>query len=687
VSALASPIAPTIDKHNVKYNPKAKVYDFDDDAMLKLILDDTEETDSWMNINQWASRWVESDALLQSPTSSFDGIARMSVPKFTLSNTLATLTSKIMLGLFYDDPPFILRARPGTDPEMITAKEALFAYQFDEMKFMEECEAGWEMGGLLGTMIFKWGFCKKKKYVPSYKAKANPVPVNTAYRTEQVHTPDSMEFEEEIEEKDVAHPWFKACDIRNVLVCKGTRRGDIRKAKFVIYRDYPTWEDLEDLRQEEGYDIPDRETLEQFFLERAGTTPGDNLTLTLPENMRGYLQHAVPRNYKQTADPFENGIELLERVDKNKKGVALCFGGQHSILIYNGPNEYGKVNYLSCNWRNLPDAFYGQGLGQLIGSEQMVEQGTQALALGLLAYALQPTFIRKKGFNAISQPTIWEQGGVIDVEDDVDKAFKIAEIPHIPPEAWQMIAYSQSSAAETSGANQQTTMGAGASGIKTTGMRSGTGAALVGQASASRLDGPVERFIRQVFVPWLYEMDTLNNKMLPTQILNEVLGEEIGKEFKVDHIKFRNAKIEYDVLAGAHLGSKKEMSQFLPFVMQLVNNPTLMEMAAEQGLQFNFKAWFEQFSHLAGYAFTQNFFIPATAQQQQKRMANSPAGVVQIKAQAAQRAQVQKFQQEQQLLDQEQLGKGANESQRIILEHVLDQGIEGGEGTFGTAEQ
>ena len=67
----------------------------------------------------------------------------------------------------------------------------------------------------------------------------------------------------------------------------------------------------------QGYDIPDRETLETFFLERKGAQP-DNLAMTLPEGMRGYIQQALPRSYKSTADPFENGLELLELWDKDK---------------------------------------------------------------------------------------------------------------------------------------------------------------------------------------------------------------------------------------------------------------------------------------------------------------------------------------------------------------------------------
>ena len=129
---------------------------------------------------------------------------------------------------------------------------------------------------------------------------------------------------------------------------------------------------------------------------------------------------------------------------------------------------------------------------------------------------------------------------------------------------------------------------------------------------------------RQVFKPWIYKIDELNNEKLPTKVLNEVLGEQLGQEFKVDHIEFRNAKIEYEVLAGVQLGAKKEQLQFMPFVMQLVNNPTLMELAAEQGIQFNLaKAWFDQFSDLAGVKFIRMRFTQMSPQQQQKRAANS----------------------------------------------------------------
>lgn len=647
-----------IQSKDVTLDPKTGTYQFSDEAMLKLILDDTKISDAWMNQQQWASKWEQSDLLYQSPTSSFDGIAGMSVPKFTVSNICNAVVPKIMGALFYDSPPFVLRARPGTANEVIRAKTAVFSFQLDDMSFEEEIEVGWDQNVLLGTMIFKWGWEEKEIVDKNYERESNEVSVDTPMALARVSTPDSDKFKIVYETKQVHRPWVKWCDVRTVLVDPGCRRGDIRKAKYVVYRDYATWADLDALRGVEGYDIPDEDTLKKFFID-ASTPKPDNMAMTLPENMRGWLQHALPRNQKSSADPLQNGLEILERWDNEKVGVALRYKDENILIRNEANSSYGKKPFLSSTWRNNPDAFYGQGLGQLIGTEQMVEQGTETLALGMLSYGLQPTAVRKAGFNAISQPTIWEQGGIITVEDDVDKSFKFLEFPKVPPEAWAFIQKAQADAAETSGANQQFTMGAGAAGIKTTGARSGTGAALVGQASASRLDGPMERFIRQVFVPWLYQMDELNNDKLPTSALREILGQEIGEDFKVDDIAFRKAKVQFDVLAGAHLGAKKEMLQFLPFVLNVVNNPTIMELAAEQGWYFDFIAWFASFCDLAGFKWNQNFFKRMNQQQQQVRAANSPAGIQKQKGAQASSMESQKFQQTQREIDQEQLGKAA----------------------------
>jgi hypothetical protein len=673
-------------------DPETQLMMYRDKAAVKMVLDDAQQADTFQNINQWAAGWAMADIVYQSPSnaSAFDGgqPATANVSKYTVSNHLSAIVPKIMEGIFYEDPCFMLRPRPNVSQEVVRTKTAVFSFQLDDMKFEEECEALLDQMGLLGTCIAKWGWEHRTEKRLTYKRKDSTAKITTLSGTTEIDTENSDSWEEVPIDYEVARPWLKFTDIRTVLVATGTRRGDIRKAKWVIYRDFATYEDLDNLRGKEGYMIPDEDVLKEMFAKPLSTNP-DNIVMTIPEQMRGYIQHAIPRNYRQSADPLQNGMEILERWDKDKVIVVLCFNG-HCILIRNEQNPYRVLPFYSANWRNIPDSFYGQGLGQLIGSEQIVEQSITNMALDQVAYGLQPTAVRKKGFNALTQDTRWELGGIIDVDDDVDKSFKFMTMPPVPSEAFQFLAQAKSDAAATSGSNELVGQGGSLSGARSTGMRSGTGAAGVIAANASRLDGPSSRFIRQVVQPWLYQIDELNNRFLPTKVLRQLIGDEgvndlnTKKPVDIDHIDYRNAIIDFEVLAGSKLGAKKEMAQFLPLMLQIFNNPSFTQSLTDAGYRWNSFGVFQTFCDAAGFKFSQNFVVPMTPQEKQRAQANSPAALQQQKLAAANQMQLQQFQQEERLEDQKQLGKAGAEVIRQTTEHALNsEEVNGEPGSTG----
>jgi hypothetical protein len=674
--------AAEINTENTYVDEDTDSVQFNDEAAVALVLHDVEKADEYINIQQWANGWTMADLLYQSPASAsaFDGgnSGQASVPKYMVSNHISAIVPKLMGGIFYEDPPFLLRPRPSVEQDVVRAKTAIFSAQLGSMHFEEQVERTLDQAALLGTGIMKWGYTEYKKKIKKYIRKGEKLRLpQQDGSVKEFDTPDSDDFTIEFDTKTVSHPWIGYCDIRTVLVNPGCRVGDIREAGWVAYRDYATFADLDKLREKEGYHIPKEDVLRYIFANGISSGP-DNITMTLPEGMLGYLQHAVPRSYKTSADPNAAPMEILEHWTADKVIVVLCFNG-HNILIRNEVNPYGKIPFFSFNWRNIPDCFYGQGLGLLIGSEQIVEQGVTNLALDLLNYGLQPTAVRKKGFNPLTQDVRWRQGGIIDVEDDVEKAFKFLQMPAVPGEAWQFIQQAQSAGAATSGANEQVVQGAGAMGVHSTGMRSGTGAAAVVAANASRLDGPDGRFVRQVFEPWLYQMDDLNNDLLPTSVIRDLLGDELGQPYMVDHIKFRDAKIEYEVLAGAKLGAKREMSQALPIIIQLLNNPTFVANANDAGYQFDAPAIFKAFTDAAGWKFSQNFLRKMSPEEKQKHDANSPAALQQAQM-ANQNKQTQlQFEHEQQLENTKQLGKAANQGYRTAIEHASQSELQEGE--------
>lgn len=689
---LAIVPASEITTDNVHLDKDTDTYQFDDNAAVKLVLDDAQAADNFMNINQWAAAWTLAGTLYQSPSaqSAFDGgsTTQANVPKFMVSNHISSIIPRLMQGIFYENPPFLIKPYPGTPNSIVEWKTAITSAQLNDMGFEEECERMLDQMALLGTCIAKWGYTeytkKQKKYVRLRPVTTIEHPIaNTV-----ANTYDSDSFDVEYDEITVSRPWIKYCDIRTVLVAPGTRVGDIRQAKWVVYRDFASYSDLDQLRGQPGYDIPDEVTLRSFFLrgpdvtaptagEGGGTSGHDNITVTLPEGMRGWLQSAIPRNFKQSADPLQNNLMILERWD-NEKVIVVLSCGDHNILIRNEANPYGKIPFYSANWRNIQDSFYGQGLGLLIGAEQLVEQGITNLALDLLAYGLQPVAVRKKGFNVTTQATRWTQGRIIDVDEDVDKAFKFLEMPPVPAQAWSFLQQAQSSGQATSGANEQVIQGAGSQGVRSTGMRSGTGAAAVVQANASRLDGPDGRFIRQIFVPWLHQLDELNADYLPTSVMRDILGDQLTSAAiaEFDHIKYRNSKVKYRVLAGANLGAKAQMNQAMPFMINLMNNPTFADNCKTAGYLFDGPAIFKAFAAAAGWDFEQPFLREMTPEEKQREEQNSKAVIAQAQMQAAQQGQVQKFKQQQVLQDQSEMGKAANQVLRTAMEEQTQKSLE-----------
>lgn len=685
--------AAEITEKDIRKDPDTGVILFDDEAATRLVLDDLSASDAYININNWAAKWTDADEVYQSPTGfCFDGGVSC-VPSFMVSDHMSAIVPKMVEGLFYGDPPFLLRPSPKVSVNVVRAKAALFTFQLQQMGWEEECERAIEQQALLGTCIMKWGFLNSKKTVKTYKRNAEPTKVKTSMTTHTVHTDESDAFTIEYEEVEIHRPWIKYCHLATVMPDPGLRYGDIRKAKRVLYRDYVTYDDLTAMRDDPDYTIPDEAQLKQFFI-RDESTPGpDNLVMTLPENMRGYIQHAIPRNQKSSANPLENGLEIIERWDKDRVIVILCHGTD-TFCIRNSENPYRKMRYpipfLSANWRNVPDNFYGQGLGQLEGYEQETEQGIKNLSLDLLSKALKPNALRSRGFNTATEDITLTDGGIIDVEGEVAKAFAFLKWPEPPPSAMQWLMQAKASGASSSGVNENFGMGAASAGSVSTGARSATGAQQVIAANASRLDGPAGRFMRQIFIPWIYIMDELNNDLLPTSALRETLSQTQVKDLEVDHIEFRSAQMDYEVLGGAKLGSKAQMAQFLPFLEQMMINPLLLEMAAKEGKKFSLTAFFNAASDLAGWKFDQDFMTDMTPEEIQEAKQNLPAAVEKQRSQNAQALEDQKFKNQATLQSQLQLEKAGGESIRQVTEKSLTPelltGQPGGQG-LGSQEQ
>lgn len=205
---------------------------YDDEAALKILKQDLEAGEADKVLLDFTHLWTVADQLLQSPWLStyFFNPAKANVPRYTLSNIIDVVTTKIHGALFFEEVPFMLLPNKKLDPQTMWAKEAVLATQLREMEFDVEVDKGWFQCAHLGTQIYKYGWLDCTKKVPVFKAKGEKFKAQTPLGPKEVDTPESDEFEMTFESKDVHRPWLKWRDLRYLVFAPTWKEGDARCA-------------------------------------------------------------------------------------------------------------------------------------------------------------------------------------------------------------------------------------------------------------------------------------------------------------------------------------------------------------------------------------------------------------------------------------------------------------------------
>jgi hypothetical protein len=614
---------------------------------VSLVVNSFSKSESFVTSKQWNLLWADADILYQSPRalSSYAGsyLLEPNVQRFTVAKAVNSVVPQFYKGLFYDDPPFVLRPRPGTTQETIYAKKAIFASLLDEMEFQRECKYGLEQMALLGTGIYKWGVSYKTIRVPKRKSQKITLP-GAQGKSEAVYSSDEPEIE--YTEKKVCVPTFEFRDIRNVFVDPKCELPDIREAGYVIDQRWVNFYDLQTLRDDKDYEIPADNELKTWFQSpsEANRTPGQSSVEQMTVRT-GVVHHSDPQN-APSANPLMEKLELLEYWDRERSITVI--NRAHGIRCIE--NKFRVIPFLSSNYWNRSKALYGMGIGLLAGSDQRLQQGTVNSALKILSLAVNTPYLTSGDSNMPSQMIQTGLGRILRVTD-LDKSYKLLETPKVPSDIWPVLQEDKQNTDATTGADQMLVQGSTAGPRSSMGRTAG-GAGILAGASATRLDGPLDNFIDQVFVPWLYIMDQLVFEHMSDAQIMDILGEELGKEFEIDLEVYHAGRVEFDVLAGARLSAKTAMAQSLVLLMQLFENPNIQSQLAEINGEFiDFKPVLKMALEVSGWGsgIENDIFRPLTAEMKQQLQGKHNAA---SKLQAQMTLSQQRFQQKEQLEDQ-----------------------------------
>jgi hypothetical protein len=289
--------------------------------------------------------------------------------------------------------------------------------------------------------------------------------------------------------------------------------------------------------------------------------------------------HQAQSEMAPQSNPLRNKLEVLEYLDQQNDHVITVL--QQKKVIRSGEAGFG---YLSANYWNLPSAILGIGIGQIGANNQQLAQWIVNSALKVLAINLNAPHLAPDTIGQSPRVLRIGAGKVLTVTEQAFNAggMKLLETAKVDGAIWPVLQESTKEGESAAGADPLLVQGSSAGPRAGMGRTAG-GAARMQGASDTRLDGPMDHLIQQIFLPFIGAMVWFVFHHLSDKEILDIVGEEKGKDFadKLDLDNFHNTKFDYDVLLGAKLGALRNLAQSLVLMFEYGMNPQMQQFLAD----------------------------------------------------------------------------------------------------------
>jgi len=654
---------------------------FTDDAAATIVWEDYQRAAAYLDSKLWLAEWQYIDELYQSPTFDYDWrttnqTARIS--RFNIAKNSNTMSNQVRRGIFAEDNPFLLkpRGRLAGSPNAQTYIDAwteIFAILDDRADFEYNFGLLIESQTLQGTGIGVPGWQERTTVKRRRRRVKQPVPIALPLGAPKVvNTQESDDFKMVEEEVTESWPYFEFRRLGTTLwdpKCSTPNRPDL-SAGYRIDYDPVTFEDLQAMRRLDCYkDIPDDEDLKRFFLDQpVGDAQGANQTADQMTDDRSLVMHAVAENVQTSKNPFSHLLSRYVYWTAESVMELIEYAGRKKI-IRNEPHELGDhaLGY-TANWWNIPYCLYGMGVGRLNAPDQRMDQGVLNKVLEMIGFPLNaPIIYNSASGNAPTQQVVMGLGtlwGINAPSGDIRKEMMWMQPPTIPAEAWKIYELGKQGGEDLVGANNSVMQGnnTGTQGIG----RTAAGVNRLGSKADETISDPLSH-LEGIIVRWTEFKAKMVRERMPIAEIREILSAKFAAAIvdQIDMEEFLDFEFEVKVLAGQKLAAKAAIAQLIPFLLQIVQQPQLMEYMHQKGWTIDFKAIEDLFMQMSELQGRQDIIVPLTPEEQQQVQQANPNA---MRVQAA--ATLEKLKGANKL--QEVQAKGAQDIQKTLVDKALD---------------
>ncbi len=657
----------------------------DDNAAATVVWMDFQRASAWLEEKAWLAEWQYIDYLYQSPNFEGDWRTGMGetarISRFNVAKNSTTMSNQVRRSIFADQSPFLLEAEGALadDPDAenildawthllnVLDKRADFEYN---MTLLAECQA------LQGTGIAVPRWTTRTKIKRGRQRVKPPVSIDQPLGPPvTVDTAESDKWKPVRETVTESWPTFEFRRLGMTIwdeKWNTPNRPDL-SAHCRIDVDYVYFQDLQQMARMECYfDIPSDEELLRYLTNNAygDAMPPNNVAMNMNGN-NDVLMKASGEERNVSANPTQKPMMKLAYWTDEVVYEMLVWDGRMKIIRNERHDLESHALGYSATWWNIGNSGYGLGIGRINAGDQRMNQGVLNEVLKMIAYWTNaPIAYNTLYGNTPTQNVVMGLGTLWGLNapegTDIRKVMGYVEKPAIPAEAWKIMELAQVGGADEVGANQGAMQGqiTSTQGIA----RTATGASRAAAQSDAQIADPVSH-LEGIIVRWnQFKIHMVRNEM-PIAEIRSILSKKFSKaiiEQVLDKLLDEDVEFTIKVLAGQKLAAKAAIAQLIPFLLQLLQQPQLMEYMHQKGWTINFLAIEKIFLRVSELQGAEDIIVPLSPEEMQNVQQLNPNAQ---RVQAA--ATLEKIRGANKIAEVQ--AKGATDMQNTLVDKIMDK--------------
>lgn len=627
-----------------------------DELAKRIVIHDYERVNLWRRQNM-DMRWNEDERLLHANVIQriWEGtpIPRASLGIKVIWQQIESLLPHLMSSIFTaaDGIWFECFPRPGTDSDAARMTRELMASQLDEAGMWEISRRVFKSCLLYGTGILKVGWKRSERDREIWEDKL--VPTLSKVGGQSITTGTKREFRRKKLNEKINRPDLSYVSIHDFFIDPSQKLPQVDGASYAIQRSFATYEELTWMAENDpSIELPSKAKIIEAI--KLKTTPS---RADADQFKRRAAQEAdIMEEYpvKGSIDPARAQFELIEYWTDDRLVTLL----NKTDVIRNIPNPYGFIPFISVNYTDILDQFYGRGIASIIEGEQKLQQGILNAHIDETSLNIHGALVVEAG-TVLNKQQLRRRPGQIIEATRADAVVPLA-MPNVTQDAFIALQQSQVRAQQYTGVSDM--IATGVPSVKTSATRTAAGVGAVVQAASSRVEYMVENVENNFIVPVLNKIIQLNQRYLDPKQTIDILGPKGAQQ--ISAMAVANGQYKFELRAASRMSARQSAASNLPLVLQTIMNPALMEMLQQQGQKINVMAVVRDVLDILNWR-NRNDWFQAMSQQEMQQ------------AQTQQNQKIQEMQLNSQLATQRDRDRVVTKTMADAAKMVLDKALEG----------